>query len=270
MKLKLIFMVLISCMAGVNLSAHNFFVNAQQMTHGSPQSAVVSIGWGHALPFDDFFEADSLGSYSIYDPSLKRYDFAFDKEANKNIEQISYSKKADDKFSSAAIIDGDSFTKKLKFNDKSLQGTYQISAATSIVQFSMYKDEKGRQKWGRLYLDEIKNAKEISLSLNYQSFAKAFIAIGKWEQPHPIGHDVEFIPLSDLSSLKVGDEVKFKVLFMGEPYAETVDGMPAEIRAYSEFEDSGFIGAFISNGEVKFRVIKPGRTLARQQVHRIY
>lgn len=110
-----------------------------------------------------------------------------------------------------------------------------------------------------IYLDEIKDAKEILLCFNFQSFAKSFISYGKWAKPKLIGHDLEFLPVSDFSNVKVGDVVEFEVYFMGEPLHEIVDGMPAQIRAYSDQSEAGFVGSFVIKGKTKFKVSSSGK-----------
>lgn len=247
------------------LTAHNFFINLSESMAHKPGSVATSIGWGHAMPMDDFFMGNSLQSYLVYDPSMKKMDLNFDPKANEGMEELYYKKEPSKEFPSATIFEGDSFTRKIKFNNNSEQGTYQVVASTKKIHFSMWKDEKGRVKWGRVYLDEIKNAKEIMYSSNFQSFAKAYISFGKWSEPAVIGHDLELIPITDLSNVKVGDVVEFKVLFLKEPLSETQNMDPWEIKAYNQFfgaDGSYFVGSFIMNGKAKFKVNSQGYWLA--------
>lgn len=260
---KMIFSIIALCAMAFGLKAHDFYINLSESMEHKPGSIGVNIGWGHALPFDDFFMGNSLEKYEIYDPNMKKTEFKFDKAANEGIETRIYQEKPSKDFPEALIFNGDMLANKVYFTDTSAKGVYQVAAATRNVQFSTWKDEKGREKWGRIYLNEIKGAKEISMSLNFQSFAKAYVSVGEWKKPKPIGHDLEIIPISDLSNLKVGDEVELEVLFMGEPLNEKINDMPIAIKAHGEQSGAGFIGSYInSNGKTKFRVTSSGRWLA--------
>lgn len=258
--LKILSFLIFSAM---NLQAHNFFVNINESMAHKPGSISTSIGWGHAMPVDDFYRAQGLKSYTFYDPSLKKSELPFDKSANKNYEKEQYNKPSKD-FPSANIVKGDSYALKILFNDKSEKGTYQLAAKTKRVQFSVWKDKNGREKWGRVYLDEIKDAKEIKICKNYQSFAKSFVSLGRWSEPKVLGHALEIVPISDLSKAKVGDEIEFKVLLNGKPLTSKTDGKPA-LKAYNEFynPDAKYsINASIDqNAIAKIKLTNPGRWL---------
>lgn len=89
--------------------------------------------------------------------------------------------------------------------------------------------------------------------------------VGAWSEPKPVGHDLEMIPLTDLSKVRVGDEVEFKVLMLGQPLeADFSSGLPV-LEAYGEQygadENYGLQGR-ISKGIAKIRVTAPGKWLA--------
>lgn len=256
---KIVGSIAMAMMFALGASAHDFFINLSESMEHKPGSVGVSIGWGHAMPFDDFFMGNSLEVYEIYDPKMRKSALEFDKAGNEGIETRRYETKPSANFPEALIFGGDIFANKVYFTQDSARGVYQVAANTKKVQFSVWKDKKGRQKWGRVPLDEIKEAKEVKTSLNYQSFAKAYVSVGEWQNPKPIGHELELIPLSDLSRVKVGDEVEFEVLFLGKPLHEITDGMPPAIRAYGEQGGAGYVGAFVKAGKVKFRVHSSGR-----------
>lgn len=258
---KIVFVFIALFGSALNLSAHFFFVNTTESNAHGKKSISVNIGWGHALPMDELFMGDSLKSYSVYDPNMKKMELKFDKNANANMEKRIYEEMPSEKFPEALVFSGDSFVNKIYFNDKSADGVYQIAAVSEPIQFSWWEDEKGRNKWGRVYLDEIKNPKKIHMSWNFQSFAKAFASVGKWQKPKPLGHALEFIPISDLTKVKIGDTLEFEVLFLGEPLQDDKSGIPFEIKAFSEQNDAGFVGAAIRNGKVKFRVTSGGKWL---------
>ena len=242
--------------------AHHFYVSVTESMAHAPGSIVTNIGWGHGLPFDDFCPGDMLSSYSVYDPDLKKMDFPFDANANKGAE--GNMGKEVPHFPGGTMLPGDMYVRKLFFKKNAPQGTYQVAAKMKKTQFSLWIDQKGRQKWGHTYLNDIKEFKKILLCLNFQSFAKSFVTVGKWAEPKPLGHDLELIPLTDLSQVKVGDEVVFKVLLPGKPVQQNMEGLP-DLKVFGEHygaDGSHCLRGAIFNGIAKIRVTAPGRWLA--------
>ncbi len=248
--------------------AHNFFVNITESMAHPPGSIVTNIGWGHGLPMHDFFAGDKLKTYAVYDPDLKKMDFPFDPKANLGVEQDKG--KVDSNFPGGNMLSGDMYCRSLRFSKDAPKGTYQVVATTKKMQFAMWKDAKGKQKWGIKTLDQIKTAKKIDICIQDQFFAKSFVSVGQWSEPKPLGHDLELIPLTDLSQVRVGDEVVFKVLLLGKPVQQDESGLP-NLKAYGEFY--GADGAYslrgmISDGIAKIRVTAPGRWLATVNVRK--
>ena len=100
----------------------------------------------------------------------------------------------------------------------------------------------------------------MSFSLNHVSFAKTYVSVGEWSEPKSVGDALEIIPLSDLSNLKVGDEVKFKILADGK-LVEGGEGSP-KLKAYGELfgNDDGYaIVSAINYGVATIKVTAPGR-----------
>lgn len=245
----------------LQVSAHDFYVNITAPLEAKPWSATTSIGWGHTLPFEDFFAGSNLQSYTLHDPNMKRMELKFDK--NNNVEAVKLQRaNPAPGFPSAVVVGGDGYLNRLFFNDQSALGVYQVAAVSEPLHFAEWIDEKGREKWGRKYLDEIRDAREIRSCRSFQSFAKAYLSYGEWKTPKPIGHELELIPLSDLSKVKVGDVVEFEVLFQGQGLDEMNNGVPAQIRAYGEQNVAGFSGAFVEKGKARFQVNSAGKWIA--------
>ncbi len=241
--------------------AHHFFVNITESMAHHPGSVVVNIGWGHGLPMDDFLPGNMLQSYSFFDPSLKKINFPFDPNANKGAE--GKTGKEFPNFPGGTMLSGDTYSRKMFFKKNAPQGTYQVAAVLKKTQFAVWIDKKNRKKWGHTYLNEIENTNNVQLCLNFQSFAKSFVTVGKWTEPKPLGHDLELIPLTDLSQVRVDDEVVFKVLLLGKPVQQNPNGLP-DLKAYGQHY--GMDGAYglrgaIFGGKAKVRVTTPGRWL---------
>ena len=243
--------------------AHNFFVSVTESMAHPPGHIIINLGWGHVLPMDDFLTGNKLATYAVHDPDLRKIDLPFDPQANKGVEN-SRGKGSPD-FPGGTILEGDAYCRQLLFKDDAPQGTYQIAASMKKTQFNVWIDQKGKKRWGRQPLDQIKNPKKVIISHNYQSYAKAFTAVGKWTQPKALSHGLEIIPLTDLTHVYVGDIVSFKILFMGQPVQSDMDtGLPL-LEAYgSQYGASGEYGlrGRIYSGVAKLRVTAPGRWLA--------
>jgi len=63
-------------------------------------------------------------------------------------------------------------------------------------------------------MDQVENAREIIRGMGYHAFAVSYFTVGKWQTPKSLGQDLEIIPFTDLSNVRAGDLVRFKVLFM--------------------------------------------------------
>lgn len=53
----------------------------------------------------------------------------------------------------------------------------RVTAVSEKLHFAEWIDEKGEEKWGRKYLNELKDARNIKSCTTFQSFAKAYIRI---------------------------------------------------------------------------------------------
>jgi hypothetical protein len=241
--------------------AHHFFVSVTETKVHPPGHITVNLGWGHALPMDDFLTGDKIGTYAVYDPDLRKMEFPFDLGTNKGVENSKG--KEYPGFPGGTMLEGDAYCRQVLFKKDAPQGTYQVVATQKKTQFTSWIDNKGKKRWSRQPLDQIKGAREIKVSIIYQSFARAFTTVGKWTQPKALGHDLELIPLTDLSQVHVGDVVSFKVLFMGK-LLQSKGGERPEIKAFGElYGEGGIYGlrGMVYQGVAKIRVPASGRWL---------
>jgi uncharacterized GH25 family protein len=224
-KLFLLSLFVISTFFLSHALAHDLFVSVKESMAHTPGHANVVIGWGHALPMDDFLRGSKIETYAIYDPALTRMDFEFDRKANSIIDEKEGSgqKRLSGRKSYKGLTTqaGHYFGQHVKFQEDSSKGTYQVALTSKQYQYTVWVNKKGRVKWGEKTLDEIKDAREIKVSKRHFYSAKAFLTVGEWTEPKPLGHPLEIIPMTDLSQVKVGDEVSFKVLLNGKPLSGT-------------------------------------------------
>jgi len=217
---------------------------------------MVSIGWGHVLPMGDMLNSVNgrvgVDSFSFYEPNLKKHTLY---KPEFKPENPSVKNKGFD------IFNADQAVQKIALKKEATKGVYQIELKTEPTYYTIYLDSKDRQRLKLKPMDELKDAKKVIASFKYQGFAKSYLTIDEWKKPKPLGHDLEITPLSDLSNVKVGDEVKFKVTLKGKPLSNSPQG-----EKYATFLSNNFnqgegvrLFAYIKNGITGFKVPTSGQ-----------
>lgn len=245
-------------------AAHTLWINLYESFSHPPGHAIASIGWGHALPMDDLVNMLKLESYAMVGPDMKQTALPLpDTTAAKPVESKSGLK----------VVSGDVGVRKLSLTDQAAQGTYQVTAVSQDNFYTMYLDDKGKSRWALKSMDQVTGAKKILAGMKYKAVAKSYFTVKKWSEPKPLGHELEIVPLTDLSNLHVGDRVDFQITFMGKP----LDTMPAKSIEYITATSNTFGGpdgfalsAMIFKGKGGFRLPTAGQWLinvyTRQEV----
>ncbi|MBW1612854.1 MAG: DUF4198 domain-containing protein [Deltaproteobacteria bacterium] len=236
--------------------AHTLWINLYESYAHPPGHAIVSLGWGHAVPMDDLLVSKAgsiqLATFDLIDPELNRTALPMPVLKMEDVIKTS---------SGMTAQCGDMGIRKLSLTDKTKPGTYQVVAASKESYFTMYLDKKGKRKMGMKPLDEVRGAHKVLFSVKYKSFAKAFFAVKNWTDPKPLGFDLELMPMTDLSNLHVGDVVPFQITFMGKPFscgADTIEYITATSNSFGG-PDGFFLSAYIMNGKAQFRMPAAGQ-----------
>lgn len=242
------------------INVYESFALHKSLQH-PPGHFIVSLGWGHVVPMDDFLvtmdESIPLATYDLIDPDLNRTSLPMPVLEKKEVLRTN----------ACLIIEcGDIAVRKISLTPDTKPGTYQVVATTRESFFTMYLDENGKRKMVNKPLDEMKDIGNILLSVKFQAFAKAFLTVEKWTDSKPLGHALELIPLTDLSDVYVGNPVSFQVALMGKPFSCTQETMEYMTAASNTFggEASGdregfFLSAYIVNGKARFRIPTAGQ-----------
>jgi len=243
--------------------AHTLWINLYESFAHPPGHAMVSLGWGHAVPMDDLLVSEagsiSLATFDLIDPELNRTALPMPETKKEDVNETD---------SGMTVQAGDLGIRKLSLTDKTKPGTYQVVATSRVDFFTKYLDKKGKQKLVTKPLDEVKDASKVLMSVKYKSFAKAFMAVKKWTDPKPLGFDLELMPMTDLSNVHVGDLVSFRVTFMGKPVVispKTVRSLTATSNSFGG-PDNFFLAAYIMNGKAQFRMPTAGQWVANVYV----
>ena len=257
--MKKIFLLLILFVLMTSpVSAHMLWINSFESFAHPPGHTTVSLGWGHALPIDDITNGVgariSVEKFSLINPngkeiSLKKPGSEFAKPfiSNDDID----------------LFAADIACQKIALKKGTQSGVYLIAANSKKGFGTKYIDTKGRTRLASKPKNEINDIQKILFSVQYQAFAKSYLAVGPWSMPKPLGHGLEITPLTDLSKARVGDLVEFDVRFHGKPLSYGPTGIEYITAFASSFglSDNFALFSYISKGKAQFRVQSSGQWL---------
>jgi len=257
--MKLLQKILLSVtLSASSLFAHSLWINNFESHAHAPGHSMVSLGWGHSLPAGDKLNSVKgrvmIDSFNFYDPNLKKFELykPVYKPAKATLENKNFD-----------LYRADLATQKIALKKDSQKGVYQLEVKSIPTFYTVYIDEKGRKRTKLKAKDEIKNLKKTIASIKYQGFAKSYITINKWEKPEPLGHDLEIIPLTDLSNVSAGDLVEFYFTFKGKPISHSPKGIKyATFFSNTYGQSDGFkLMSKIKKGKAQVRVPTSGQWL---------
>ena len=245
---------LIMALAATPAAAHSLWLNLYESMAHPPGHVIASIGWGHMLPMDDLINKVKLGSYTMTAPDGTATPLPL--PATGEIKSLK------SESGSITIDQGDMGVRKFTLGKDSAPGTYQVSLVTRDNFYTKYLDAKGRTRWTPKPMDQVKEAKKILGAMNFKAYAKAYFTLKKWSEPKPRGDDLEIIPLSDLSKVRAGDKVEFKVLFMGKPLSTSPEKSIQYLTAQSNTfggPDGFALSCIVFGGKASFRFPTAGQ-----------
>nr|WP_319396744.1 DUF4198 domain-containing protein [uncultured Desulfobacter sp.] len=238
------------------VGAHSLWVNCFDSTKiHQPGHATISLGWGHTMPIDDMPNSVmaklNIAEFNLADPAGNR---------NKLYKPEPKTVKA---FKSNANYDlyiSDVANQQIALKKETKQGVYLIAAVSQKATYTQYIDTKGRTRFALKPMDAIDGIQKVLSSVQYQAFAKSYLAVGKWTMPRPAGHDLEITPLTDLSRVKPGDMVEFDVRFHGKPMTWGPNSQ-SYITGYSpSFGGERFaVFSMVLEGKAQFKVQNAGQ-----------
>ena len=225
------------------INVSNSFILHTGEFENPPRHFNVSIAAGHVLPLDDFILSNDLAlpleSYELVDPDLGRTGLPMPRPSADELITTS---------SGLTIESGDVAAKKICIHPDTASGTHQVSLATKEILMDIPDD----------------NGNMIRSKIRF--FAKSFLTVNQWTQPAPLGHDLELLPMDDLSNVHVGDRVSFQATFFGEPFTCDTGKMEYILAKSNTFggEAGGdmegfFLGAYLVNGKARFRMPSAGQ-----------
>lgn len=248
----------VSLLTAGTASAHMFWINLVEATNHPPGHVMAGLSFGHTLPMDDFLVGKDgsihIAQYDVVTPEQKKLPLGLPDETYRPAE----------KKDGLEVSRGDLALRKIEMTKDSAPGTYQVEATSKPVFFTVYQDEKGKQRMAPKPIDAIKGVSKVISSFKYVSYAKSFFTMDKWTKPQPLGHDLEIIPLDNLSDVHVGDLIRFQVTYMGKPVNVTPNAIRSMSCTSNTFggPDKFYLGTYIYNGIAQFRMPTPGQWVA--------
>ena len=239
--------------------AHMLWVNLTDSRDHPPGHLMVSLGFGHTLPFGDFLMGPQggikIGKYQIVAPGMQTEDLGLPDAT------IHAPKESLLKYS---VTKGDLGLRKVALTEEAMKGTYQVLSESVPMFFTQYIDTKGKERMAPKPIDEIKDLASVLVSFKHQSIAKAFFTVGEWTAPRPVGCDLEIIPLTDMSDVHVGDMVEFMVTFRGRPVNTDSNNIRYLTCTSNSFggPDGFHLGDMVMNGKAGFRIPAAGQWVA--------
>jgi uncharacterized GH25 family protein len=231
MKKKAIVLSITLLLSASMAHAHSVWINAFESHAHQSRHAMVSLGWGHALPMDDILTSPNgriaIEQFELLDPALKKTDL---------------------------------IKPEFKLSKPEMEtGNFDLFARPTF--YTQYVDKGGKTRMQLKPKNELNDIKKVLMAVKYQAFAKSYLTVGTWANPNPLGHGLEIIPRTDLSDLHVGDLVEVDVRFYGEPLTATAKSIEYITAQSSSFGQSdGFsLMSYIMEGRAQFRVQSRGQ-----------
>jgi len=251
---KILFILIFT---SVYMSAHTFWVNAIESKNYSPSSASVSLGWGHNTPIDDMLNSYNgkitVKEFTLNSPSFEKINLRV---------PLSALAKAQQKTKNFDVYDYDIALQKIAFNKKSKEGVYRLEAKSEENYLLKYIDTKNRTRLKFTSMDKAKNVQSVLSSIQTKRTARAYITLGKWKKIKPLNEGLELIALNDLSKVKVGDLLKFDVLFYGKKIKDNakMEYISASSNTFGQ-KDKFSLLSYIVDGKAQIRVQSKGQWL---------
>lgn len=201
-------LLLASAITTSSLFAHSFWLNAFEANSHGKTLVTVGLGSGHNLTIEDSIsDRFKLESFDLTTPDGKKIAL---RKPQKGLEDI-YDENG------LKIVDSNLAMQKISFGKEVKEGTYSVSFATVKGMFTKYLDNNGKMRFSNKPKDKLRDVKKIVFSSKIVNYGKSYFVNKKWSEPKAVGHDLEIIPVNDISKLYIGDKIELKVLYKGEP-----------------------------------------------------
>ena len=238
-------LLLISSLGASTLFAHGLWLNSFETKSHGANLVTVGFGTGHNLSIEDSIsDRVKFESFDLTTPNGKVIAL---KKPLKGLADIY-------KSDSLSIVDSNLAMQKIVLADESEAGTYSANFATKKGIFTKYIDSKGETRFSTKPKEKVRDLKELVFSKKFVTFGKTYFVNKQWSEPKSVGHDLEILPLTDISKLQVGDKIELQVLYKGK---ELESGFVTAKNALSKNENALY--SAIRKGKAKFTLTNNGQ-----------
>jgi uncharacterized GH25 family protein len=251
------FLAISALFVSTHLSAHSLWINSFESFVHKPGHTTVGLGWGHVSPIDDILNSPSgkiiVEKFTITSPNgtmtkLRIPSSKIQEPTQKN--------------NNFDIYAADTGLQKIALKKGSQKGVYKIEAQSKPTFYTQYINQKGQTRLKLTSKDNISDIKKVLMSVKFEAFATSYLTLGtSWKQPKELDKGLELIPLTDLSNVRIGELVRFKVLFYGKPLsvsAKSMDYISASSNTFGQ-KDGFALMSYIKDGIAQFRVQSAGQ-----------
>lgn len=222
-------------------NSHSLYIQSSRYEVSAGKSSPLFFCYGHHIPVDDGLRGEKLKFIRVHPPTGGVRDIAIRDETGLHSYMVDYD----------------------------TPGTYVLTAETNPGYYTVYIDDKGRErhtiKPKSAILDQ---AKEVKTSLYSRQYTKTYVLC---ESPSPtfparIGLPLELVPANDISRLKSGEVLDLTVYLDGASY--TGEGTwDATYNGYStEAEDNAYPKTEVSGPRLRIPIPFPGRWFVRYSI----
>lgn len=213
--------------------AHFPWINVDNYSPDTGDSAHITIGWGHRYPLGGFLKKADLESIVIIYPDGK-------KEAVASLSDLEFQPE----------------------NNFSKPGSYLVAAKRKTGFYT--KTTQGGKRQSK---EGLRNVIKCSRS---QMCMKAIINVsdGQGKVDSKVGHPLEIIPLANPAELKAGDYLPVQVLLHGKPYNDKIF---ATYMGFSTEKDVfAYTCKTDRQGKGRIRILQPGVWLIKAEYQQPY
>ncbi|MGD9158620.1 MAG: DUF4198 domain-containing protein [Desulfobacteraceae bacterium] len=205
-------------------SAHDIWIEADDFTPDSGKGISIKLAYDHRFPAIDILEEKNLKEIYMLDPASKK---------------ISIKKSSETEYKA--------------IEPPKEKGAYLIAAAQNARFWT--KTIEGYKS------DQSRKALENVISCTYSlKFGKGIINLGTEDGKslfHPVGHDLEIVPMANPAKLHPGEILPVQILLKGKPLASSF--VYATYKGFSTEKDTyAFTTKTDSEGTAKIKILKRG------------
>ncbi len=236
--MKITKLLLLATLTTSTLLAHGLWLNSFEANSHGTKLVTVGLGTGHNPTIEDSIsDRMDFKSFDLLTPKGKLIALA---KPSKGLKEIYKSDELN-------IVPSNLAMQKISLKKQAKEGTYSVALATQTKTFIKYIDKNDKTQFTIKAKDEIRNLKEIISTNKNTIYAKTYFVNKSWSEPKAVGHELELIPINDISKLYVGDTITFKVLYKGKALKS---GYVIAKNALNKEDNALF--ANVRKGEAKF------------------